>query len=309
MGIPVLVVDANMDTGKLIQKSLEANGLFQVTLATRAIEALMRFTETKFHVAVVDFGLPDLNGVDLIRQMLGIDESITIVAVLDEQDSQALDLKKLSIEIILDKPAYLADLPTRLSNLFNLPSPSSAPDLPPPDPAKFKTESVLEGDPLEDSAATQAEKKEQEVKEVRSEVPQPEEEDRIPPWLQDPSQVKEYLSQLGKEHSAYASLLSRGATPWNFSETITENQAQGIVRLLSEHDEGLQSKGALIRYIRLSGTGNDYLLYATPVVADINLSLVFSMETPFSVARRQAHKLSRLLANEDPRKSTTQLVP
>ena len=83
MVIPVLVVDANLGDGKEVQKSLEAAGFFQVTLATRAIEALMRFTETKFHVVVIDFGLPDLNGVDLIRQMHGIDESILVVAVLD----------------------------------------------------------------------------------------------------------------------------------------------------------------------------------------------------------------------------------
>lgn len=309
MAIPVLVVDANIHDGKQIQTSLEATGQFRVTLATRAIEALMRFTETKYQVVVIDFGLPDLNGVDLIRQMHGIDDTIHIVAVVDKQENQASELEKLSVKVVLDKSGYLTNLPITLSKFLNLPTPPSIPDLPPPDPKKSKPEPTPEADIQEHQVDIEAERMESAGTEVGSEAALEEESDLIPPWLQDPVQVNEYLSRLGKEHSAYAWLLSKGATPWNFSETITENQAHGIVRLLSEHDEGLQSKGALIRYIRLSGTGNDYLLYATPVVTDINLTLIFSMETPFSVARRQTHKLSRLLATEDPQKSAEEIIP
>jgi REP element-mobilizing transposase RayT len=111
------------------------------------------------------------------------------------------------------------------------------------------------------------------------------------------------MATLKQEHSAYATLLSIGNTPWTYSDQLTENQAHGIVRLLSEHDEGLRSKKALIRYIRLSGTGNDFLLYATPVIGDINLSMIFGMDTPFSVARRQTLRISRLLVEQDPRKT------
>jgi len=124
----------------------------------------------------------------------------------------------------------------------------------------------------------------------------------IPPWLKEPAQVEKYLEYLQQDHSAYATLLSIGNTPWTYSEQLTEEQAHGIVKILSEHDEGLQSKGALIRYIRLGGAGSDYLLYATPVIGDINLSMIYNLDTPFNVARRQTHKLSRLLKEEDPRK-------
>ena len=122
MGIPVLVVDSNVDIAKRIKKSLEADHPFQVTLSTRAIEALMRFTETKYSAVIVDFGLPDLNGADLIRQMRGIDENIVIVAVLDNKEAQPKEIERLSINIVLDKPAYLSDLPQKLTQLLKLPN-------------------------------------------------------------------------------------------------------------------------------------------------------------------------------------------
>ncbi|OGO18548.1 MAG: hypothetical protein A2Z14_19250 [Chloroflexi bacterium RBG_16_48_8] len=371
MGIPVLVVDSNVDHGKRIKKSLEVDRLFQVTLATRAIEALMRFTETKYQVAIVDFGLPDLNGVDLIRQMRGIDENIIVVAILDKVESPSKNIEQLAINAVLDRSTYLSNLPQRLPHLLNLPSPipsaqkvsSSASIF----EAQIKKDEGIQEKTIQDKTAQEAPLMEEAIhqesprqgtpqgemvlKESRPEGAAPleaapteatqhsdkedasiqdetsredtllEEDHRlqisqeepshieqtqdntatIPPWLKEPAQVEKYLAYFEQDHSAYATLLSIGNTPWTYSEQLTENQAHGIVRLLSEHDEGLQSKGALIRYIRLEGSGNDYLLYATPVIGDINLSMIFSMETPFSVARRQTHKLSRLLIEQDPR--------
>jgi CheY-like chemotaxis protein/REP element-mobilizing transposase RayT len=368
MGIPVLVVDSNVDIAERIKKSLEADHSFQVTISTRAIEALMRFTETKYRAVIVDFGLPDLNGADLIRQMRGIDENIILVAVLDNEESQPKEIERLSINIILDRPAYLSELPQKLAQLLKL-HPIKSPSI--EDPAeKPKTETRSEPDdgaqkkrvqdaPAESSTLAEEAKQpeaplegtignetipedahpekaassegvndlDKKVEPIREEPhhEEPTEEERpplqrpkeeplppdeskdetisIPPWLKEPASVEEYMATLKQEHSAYATLLSIGNTPWTYSEQLTENQALGIVRLLSEHDEGLRSKKALIRYIRLSGTGNDFLLYATPVIGDINLSMIFGMDTPFSVARRQTLRISRLLVEQDPRKT------
>jgi CheY-like chemotaxis protein len=363
MAIPLLVVDSNVENGKQFKQALEADHFFQVTLSTRAIEALMRFTETKFRIVIVDFGLPDLNGLDLIRQMRGIDENIHIVAVVDNKEAQRKEIERLSINVVLEKPADLSDLSQKLTKLIKLPSPKppiestappnaetrsqtedgkpegmvpvdsaqretskekvSQPEAPPEkahgnqildktypeeavpiDAAKNpvkKVESVHKEPPIEKPPT-----KEDQPLQSPQEEPSPPEEIKsgvtsIPPWLKEPASVEKYMTSLKQEHSAYATLLSLGNTPWTYSEQLTENQAHGIVRLLAEYDEGLRSKGALIRYIRLSGTGNDFLLFATPVVGDINLSMIFSMDTPFSVARRQTLKLSRLLVERDPR--------
>jgi CheY-like chemotaxis protein len=367
MGIPVLLVDSNVDNAKRIKQSLEADHTFQVTLSTRAIEALMRFTETKFRAVIVDFGLPDLNGADLIRQMRGIDENIVIVAVLDNGEYQPKEIERLSINIVLDKPAHLSNLPLKLAQLLKLPTTNSlsveaAAEMPKtetrsqPDVSAHKEifqDAPTQGSTMEETnqpetspkgtlgnetipedghpeGPTSTEGDDDSDKQVESiqvephqqepvagedthlqrsqEKPsQPEEIQEgatsIPPWLKEPTSVEEYMAILKQEHAAYATLLSIGNTPWTYSEQLTENQALGIVRLLSEHDEGLRSKKALIRYIRLSGTGNDFLLYATPVIGDINLCMIFSMDTPFSVARRQTLRISRLLVEQDPRKT------
>jgi CheY-like chemotaxis protein/REP element-mobilizing transposase RayT len=368
MGIPVLVVDSNVDIAKRIKKSLEADHPFQVTLSTRAIEALMRFTETKYSAVIVDFGLPDLNGADLIRQMRGIDENIIIVAVLDNGESQPKEIERLSINIILDKPAYLSELPQKLAQLLKLHNIKSPPVEAPAETHKAETRSnpddgaqkkIIQDTPAQSSTlaeeanqpeaslegtlgnemipevshpqeaastegvddsdkkveSTQEEPHHEEpVAEKSPHLQRPQEEPSppdeiqdgtisIPPWLKEPASVEEYMATLKQEHSAHATLLSIGHTPWTYSEQLTENQAHGIVRLLSEHDEGLRNKKALIRYIRLSGTGNDFLLYATPVIGDINLSMIFGMDTPFSVARRQTLRISRLLVEQDPRET------
>ena len=118
MGIPVLVIESNVDNAKLIKKSLEADQRFQVTLATRAIEALMRFTETRFRLAVVDFGVPDLNGIELIRQIRGIDESIIVVVILNKGETPPKGLEKYAINLVLYKPSYLSELPQKLPRFF-----------------------------------------------------------------------------------------------------------------------------------------------------------------------------------------------
>jgi CheY-like chemotaxis protein len=374
MGIPVLVIDPNVDNGKRIKETMEGDHLFQVTVATRAIEALMRFTETRFRVAIVDFGLPDLNGADLIRQMRGIDENIVVVAILKNKESHTREIERLAVNIVLDQSDSLNDLPRKIAQLLKLHSVKSSSAKAAndssgmeaqPQPNESKQEKTIQQDAAQNKGfvkeANQAKPLQEEVSkdekvhegdhpgkahleeirptEVRQEKPiesvqneqapeeLPEKEDlhlqtpqiepaqscenqdgvpkAVPPWLKESAAVEQYLASLQQEHSAYATLLSLGNTPWTYSDQLTESQAHGIVRLLSEHDEGLQSKGALIRYIRLSGTGNDYLLYAMPVVGNINLSMIFGMDTPFSVARRQTHRLRQLLAEQDPRKVST----
>jgi CheY-like chemotaxis protein len=269
MGIAVLVVDANADYGRLIQKSLEATGVFQVTLATRAIEALMRFTKANFQAIILDFDLPDLNGPDLVRQMRGINDKTPIIAVFDEEQPKPANIKDLSIDVVLDKPAYLADLPSILSELLKVPSraPVSGREIP-------ATPEIQE-QPVPGKSTTTL------------------------PWTEDPRHAGEYLTRLAQEHSAHAALLSRRDKPWSFSQRITDSQALGIVQLLSVHSDRMQAKGALIRYIRLSGNENDFLLYATPVMEDFILTLIFSMDTPFSVARRQAYHMSQMLMQQD----------
>jgi DNA-binding response OmpR family regulator/REP element-mobilizing transposase RayT len=269
MGIAILVVDANAEYGKLIQKTLEETGVYQVALATRAIEALMRFTEANFQAVILDFDLPDLNGPDLIRQMRGINDKIPIIGVIDEEKPKPANIEGLSIDIVLDKPAYLTDLPAILSSLLKVPSQ-------PPTPKR----------------------EEQEVQKIE-EQPQQAKSKISSSWMEDPQQAGEHLTRLTQEHSTHAMLLSRGNKPWSYSQGINESQALGLVQLISEHSERMQAKGALVRYIRLSGNDNDFLLYATPLAKDLILTLIFSMDTPFSTARRQAYEISQMLIKLD----------
>ncbi len=59
-------------------------------------------------------------------------------------------------------------------------------------------------------------------------------------------------------------------------------------------------RGAFARFVRLPGTAQDFMLYATGFAGDLVLSLVFSAETPFGMIRRQAEDLAHALWQVDP---------
>ncbi len=64
----ILVVDDNEDARVMLGKLLEAYG-FDVALAADGPEALSRLELQRFAIAIIDYKMPGMNGVDLFRRM------------------------------------------------------------------------------------------------------------------------------------------------------------------------------------------------------------------------------------------------
>lgn len=71
----VLIVDDEPDILDLLSDILKAAG-YEVTTALDASQALERIKETIFDAAIIDFNLPDMNGVMLHRQIRQMDEEL-----------------------------------------------------------------------------------------------------------------------------------------------------------------------------------------------------------------------------------------
>ena len=121
-----------------------------------------------------------------------------------------------------------------------------------------------------------------------------------PHWLDDRAQAVEYLTQLFQSHSARGLILLRDGELWAWSQNFDENWANLVADTLHEHEIRSQNKESIFRYLRFEGEETDYLLYALHVISTYSLALIYDADKPFSLARRQAKFLGRLLSNPDP---------
>ena len=64
---------------------------------------------------------------------------------------------------------------------------------------------------------------------------------------------------------------------------------------VSRHWDG-QKGNDLLRFVRLEATKAEHMLYATSMVENVILALVFDAETPFSTIRSQANALAQSLS-------------
>ena len=261
MTIPVLVVDAAEHFGILLRETLEETGYYQVTLAANGSEAIKIVQSSEIRLAIVDFGLPDINGPDTIRQLRAIVSDLAVIAIPVSSDPDDPEVKELKVDGVLTKPFYLPDLPKIVATALELPS--DAPLTLGPSPT------TPVGEPL-------------------------------PPWLEDSDQAGQYLTQLFLDIQALAALLTRGQRLWAYAGDLDQTHAEGIANLIVEHWTRKGARGAVAKFISLPGTDREFMFYTTHVGGDLILSLIFVPDTPFSVVRRQGERMAKTLSQVNP---------
>lgn len=94
MGKRVLAVDDSATVRQVVQSTLEGAG-YQVVLAEDGQKALGVLTEQKnrFDMVLTDLNMPNLNGIDLIREVRSLPEHRFIPVLMLTSEDQA-DLKK-----------------------------------------------------------------------------------------------------------------------------------------------------------------------------------------------------------------------
>ena len=108
----VLIVDDNVDAGELLGAFIERAG-HRPQVVSCAREALAIASELRPEVALIDIGLPDMNGYDLVRSLRALPglEACRYVAVTGHKSQSAIARGiSAGFEAYLTKPVQHADL-------------------------------------------------------------------------------------------------------------------------------------------------------------------------------------------------------
>ena len=117
------------------------------------------------------------------------------------------------------------------------------------------------------------------------------------PWLSDVTRAAQHLTRLTLESSAQAALITRAGALWAYAGQLPQTAANELAETVTRYWDR-STHGDLVRFIRLSSTAAEHMLYATHLAEGMVLALVFDAETPFSTIRTQASQLVRSLAQQ-----------
>lgn len=107
--LSILIVDDNIDAAENVAKLLRTRGHTTNVVYTGrdALKELLK----KPNVALLDIGLPDINGYEIARQMRAYDPSIAIIALSGYSSEHDKPLaKSAGVDLHITKPASLADI-------------------------------------------------------------------------------------------------------------------------------------------------------------------------------------------------------
>jgi DNA-binding response OmpR family regulator len=123
----ILVVEDSLDIAEGLQRSLEYDG-YQVSLATKAAHALAVATSDKPELIVLDLGLPDKDGYEVLRELRerGV---MTPVLILSARREEADKLQgfRLGADDYVTKPFSILELMARISALLRRAQPAASP--------------------------------------------------------------------------------------------------------------------------------------------------------------------------------------
>ncbi|WP_166332511.1 response regulator [Sphingobacterium chungjuense] len=106
----ILVIEDDLMFCKLVSNYLNKNG-HQASQATDGASAKEQLQRTEFDVALVDYRLPDTNGVDLVRwikENTSVSKVIVMSRMLDEQLRE--EAQSLGVTTFLNKPFNPSEL-------------------------------------------------------------------------------------------------------------------------------------------------------------------------------------------------------
>jgi DNA-binding NtrC family response regulator len=121
--IKVLVADDDEDLLEIYSKALKDNG-FEVILASTGNDAVSRFIESRPEVIILDYRMPQGNGIEAAGQILAMKPSAKII-MLTADGTVLEEAERIGIELFLEKPISLKRLLESVYTLVKL-KPTSA---------------------------------------------------------------------------------------------------------------------------------------------------------------------------------------
>lgn len=115
--LKILVVDDEPPFRRLLQTSLAAEG-YQVIAVESGREALARLGDSAPDLCVLDLGLPDIDGIDLIQRIRRASTVPIIVLSSRTQEQSKIDALDLGADDYVTKPFAMGELAARLRAAF-----------------------------------------------------------------------------------------------------------------------------------------------------------------------------------------------
>lgn len=111
--VRILVVDDEPQIRRLLRVSLGAQG-YQVYEAARGAEAVSLAALERPDLIILDLGLPDIDGLQVIRQVREWTQTPIIVLSVREQEAQKVEAFTLGADDYVTKPFGMAELLARI---------------------------------------------------------------------------------------------------------------------------------------------------------------------------------------------------
>jgi len=129
MSSRILIVEDERNLASFLEKALGARG-YATTLASTGPEALDRAREAEFDLIVLDLGLPELDGTEVLRILRteGQDLPILILSARDEVGDKVVGLN-LGADDYLAKPFEVDELLARVAARLRAPTPGDPMEL------------------------------------------------------------------------------------------------------------------------------------------------------------------------------------
>jgi DNA-binding response OmpR family regulator len=102
--IDILVVDDEPAVGDALKRVLEANG-YAVVIAETGLAGITQARRKRFHVGIIDLGLPDTSGLEVIKAVRELQSSMTVILTTAQSATAAqLSAQSLGPVELLLKP-------------------------------------------------------------------------------------------------------------------------------------------------------------------------------------------------------------
>ena len=116
----VLLVDDEIAFLEIMSSRIESWG-YEVVTASSAAETLKIFSDEKPDVMVVDFKMPDMNGVQLLMKIRAIDEKIPVIMFTAQPKPETMaDAETLNISAFVPKLSPYVDTQASLRSALKM---------------------------------------------------------------------------------------------------------------------------------------------------------------------------------------------
>jgi REP element-mobilizing transposase RayT len=115
-------------------------------------------------------------------------------------------------------------------------------------------------------------------------------------WLQDVNRAAQYLTRLSLEIDAQVALIIRDDKIWAYAGQLSKLATEELAQFVGHHWANGDGSD-LARFVRLTTTECEYMLYATHLGSGFVLTLCFVSEMPFTKIRAQTAELARRIIN------------